>query len=244
VDALFSRGLSNSFEIINALSSRLLEALKDDDFTEERFEYVQRLEQGLLDFNDNLVANAYTSFGTYELWDTWFRVWSLGQIMATFEINSAYAKFLDSRDTRDLAGLEAIAPSGSVSDYAPLRQLMAFVSDQVQQVQEKRHDPQVAAKEIMAALQKADFVPPAFGLADPDNRWFNASPLKVAETIKWARNTAPRDIGPVVDDGFSLFIKKRLSRDEFDLAEELKHIAATWPVIGRKLRSPLGEHWS
>lgn len=239
VDALFSRGLSNSFEIINALSWRLLEALKDDDFTEERFEYVQRLEQGLLDFNDNLVANAYTSFGDYDLWDTWFRVWSLGQILATFEINSAYAKFLGSHDVRDLARLESIAPDGSIPAYAPARELMGFVSDRVREVQDKRADPKVAAKEIMNALVKADFVPPAFGLADADNRWFNASPIKVAETIRWSRTQAPKDIGAIVDEGLTLFIKKRLSPEEFNLTEELKHIVATWPVIGRKLRSPL-----
>ncbi|KRV49601.1 FAD-dependent oxidoreductase [Wenjunlia vitaminophila] len=238
VDALFSRGLSNSFEIINALTWRLLEALRDDDFTEERFEYVQRLEQGLLDFNDNLVANAYTSFGHYDLWDTWFRVWSLGQILATFEINSTYAKFLESHDVRDLTRLEGIAPDGSIPSYAPARELMNFVSDQVSQVQEKRNDAGVAAKAIMEALQKADFVPPAFGLADADNRWFNASTKKVMETIKWARNSAPREIGTLVDEGLTLFIKKRLSRDEFDLAEEAKHIVAAWPVIGRKFRSP------
>ena len=37
--------------------------IKDDDWSVERFEYMQEFEQGLLDFNDDLVANAYTSFG-------------------------------------------------------------------------------------------------------------------------------------------------------------------------------------
>jgi tetracycline 7-halogenase / FADH2 O2-dependent halogenase len=239
VDALFSRGLSNSFEIINALGWRLLDALRDDDFDMSRFEYVQQLEQGLLDFNDNLVANAYTSFGNYDLWDTWFRVWSLGQILATFEINRTYARYLESHDVADLAHLESIAPDGSISDYAPARQLMDYVSDQVRAVSRAEVDAGVAAKSIMDALIKADFVPPAFGLADPENRWFNASPLKVMDTIRWARNDAPKGIGQLVDDGLTLFIKKRLSRDEFDLGEELKHVVATWPVLGRRLRSPL-----
>jgi tetracycline 7-halogenase / FADH2 O2-dependent halogenase len=239
VDALFSRGLSNSFEIINALGWRLLDALREDDFDMSRFEYVQHLEQGLLDFNDNLVANAYTSFGNYDLWDTWFRVWSLGQILATFEINRTYARFLESHDVADLAHLEKIAPEGSISDYAPARQLMDYVSDQVRAVSRSEIDGSVAAKSIMNALIKADFVPPAFGLADPNNRWFNASALKVMDTIRWARNDAPEGIGQLVDDGLTLFIKKRLSRDEFDLGEELKHVVATWPIVGRRLRSPL-----
>nr|AAQ04684.1 halogenase A [Actinoplanes sp. ATCC 33002] len=238
VDALFSRGLSNSLEIVNALGWRLLEALRDDDFAEERFAYVQKLEQGLLDFNDNLVANAYESFGTYELWDGWFRVWSLGQILATFEINRAYAKFLDSHDSKHLAPLERIAPHGSIPDYPPARQLLAAVSDEVRAVSAGGQTGEDAARRVMRLLRASDFVPPAFGLTDPDNRWFNATLPKVLKTLRWARTDAPPEIGRLVTEGLTLFMRKRLSPDEFDLAEEMKHVAADWPLIGRPLRVP------
>ena len=88
----------------------------DDVFDVARFEPVQHLEQSLIDFNDDLVANAYTSFQDFRLWDTWFRVWSLGQILATFEINRAYAKYLDSHDPAVLEPLaETIRDSGLLS---------------------------------------------------------------------------------------------------------------------------------
>jgi len=239
VDALFSRGLSNTFEIVNALGWRLLDALHDDDFDPARFDYVQDLEQGLLDFNDDLVANAYTSFADYDLWDSWFRVWSAGQILATFEINRAYATFLDSHDTRDLRHLEKLAPAGSIPDYEPARQLMHNVSQQCRGVSEGTVASQTAAKAIMAELTGADFIPPAFGLANPDNRWFNATFPKVLKTLRWAKTEAPDPIGDLVYDGLTLFIKKRLSRDEFNLGAEAKHWAAEQPLIGRRLRVPV-----
>lgn len=46
IDPLYSRGLSNTFEVVDALAYRILDALRENDFTEERFEYVERLEQG------------------------------------------------------------------------------------------------------------------------------------------------------------------------------------------------------
>jgi FADH2 O2-dependent halogenase len=238
VDALFSRGLSNSFEIVNALGYRLLDALRDDDFDVARFEPVQHLEQSLIDFNDDLVANAYTSFQDFRLWDTWFRVWSLGQVLATFEINRAYAKYLDSHDAAVLEPLARIAPAGSIPDYEPARALLRSVSERMQAVQAGDADPGRAAAGLMSDLQRADFVPPAFGLTDPSNRWFNATPPKVVKTLRWARTDAPEPIGELVDEGLSLFIKKRLSPDEFNLREELRHIAAEWPVVGRRLRAP------
>lgn len=238
VDALFSRGLSNSFEIVNALGWRVLEALREDDFCEERFAPVQHLEQSLIDFNDDLVANAYTSFGDFRLWDAWFRVWSLGQILATFEINRAYAKYLVTHDAAELEHLAAIAPDGSIPDHAPARELMARVSERVRAVQAGDADAGRAAAGIMQDLANADFVPPAFGLHEPANRWFDATPPKILKTLLWARRDAPEPIGDIVHEGLTLFIKKRLSREEFDLAEELKHIAAEWPVVGRRLRVP------
>jgi FADH2 O2-dependent halogenase len=238
VDALFSRGLSNTFEIVNALGWRVLDALRDDDFSEQRFAPVQELEQSLIDFNDDLVANAYTSFGDFRLWDAWFRVWSLGQRLSTFEVNRAYSRYLDSHDAADLSHLAAIAPQGSIPDHGPTRELMASVSRRVRAVQDADADPGRAADGILHDLSTADFVPPAFALDDPENRWFVASPPKIIKTLRWARTQAPAPIGELVYDGLTLFIRKRFSRAEFDLVEELKHKAAEWPIVGRRLRVP------
>lgn len=238
VDALFSRGLSNTMEIVNALTWRLIDAVKEDDFSLDRFEYVQELEQSMIDFNDDLVANAYTSFREYDLWDAWFRIWSLGQILATFEINRTYAKFADHRDQEALRRLAELAPDGSIPDYAPVRKLLAEVSQLCREVQDGHADPRKSAGQIMALLKEADFVPPAFGLHDPENRWFLASVPRVLKTLSWAKTTAPDEIGELVYDGFTLFMKKRFARDEFELSEELLHTIAQWPMVGRPFRTP------
>ncbi|MFI0480132.1 NAD(P)/FAD-dependent oxidoreductase [Actinomadura sp. 9N215] len=238
IDALFSRGLENTMEIINSLVHRVVDAVRDDDFSVERFEYVQTLEQGLLDFNDDLVANAYTSFQDWDLWDAWFRVWSLAQILATFEINRAYAKYLDNRDMAAIEHLARLEPHGSVPDYAPARELFRTVSETVQQVQNGGLDSASAAERIFKLLGDADFSPPAFGLTDRDNRWYNATTPNVIRTLRWAKREAPPEIGRLVHEGLTLFMRKRLSPDEFDLRGELRHTVAEWPVLGRPFRLP------
>jgi FADH2 O2-dependent halogenase len=55
LDALFSRGLASSVEVINALSARLLKAIKEDDFRAERFEYIARIHEANLRNNDRMV---------------------------------------------------------------------------------------------------------------------------------------------------------------------------------------------
>lgn len=238
IDALFSRGLENTMEVINSLVYRVIDAVRDNDFSVERFEPVQELEQGLLDFNDDLVANAYTSFQSWDLWDAWFRVWSIGQILATFEVNRAYAKFTDHHDIGAVERLAKLEPYGSIPDYAPARELLKSVSRLVQQVQNGHLGATDAAEQIFGLLQRADFIPPAFGLTDRRNRWYLLTSSKALASLAWARKQAPPEIGELVHEGLTLFMRKRLSRDEFNVQEELKHMVAGLPVLGRPFRVP------
>jgi FADH2 O2-dependent halogenase len=242
IDPLFSRGLSNSLETAHALVHRLLTAIETDDFALEHFAYMQEFEQGLLDFNDDLVANAYVSFGNWKLWDAWFRIWSFGQFIATFEVNRAYARFLDTRDTSMLEPLERPWWRGrkmpTDSPYAPVLALLQEVNERVQMVQRGEADADETADDLMRMLQESDFVPPAWGLADADSQWTDASLVDIAKALHWARHKAPKGVGDLVNDGLTLFAKKRFSPGEFAVGEELKHALARWPLIGRRFRVP------
>jgi FADH2 O2-dependent halogenase len=108
----------------------------------------------------------------------------------------------------------------------------------VQAVQNQQLDPETAAREIFEMLQRADFIPPAFYFTDRANRWPSATGVNVLKTLAWAKNEAPPEIGGLVYEGLTLFIRKRLSPDEFNLLEEIKHAVAGLPVLGRALRVP------
>jgi FADH2 O2-dependent halogenase len=234
--------MSNTMETLHALCHRLLDAIRDDDFSTERFAHMQDLEQGLLDFNDELVANAYISFGDWNLWNAWFRVWALGQIIATLEVTRVYAKFLDSRDPAALEPLEHAWWRGKVipdrSPYAPLLELLREVNEACQAVGTGQLEAKVAADSINERLARSGVVPPKFGLDDPERQCVDASVLGMFSVLRWAKKLPAAEIGLLVNEGFTLFMKKRLARGEFELAEEFKHLIAGWPVVGRRLRVP------
>ncbi|PYL56204.1 MAG: hypothetical protein DMF30_10575, partial [Verrucomicrobia bacterium] len=62
VDPLFSRGMFNTVEVIYALLDPLLEALATDKFDNEAFLPVDRQQQRVLNYNDNLVNCAFISW--------------------------------------------------------------------------------------------------------------------------------------------------------------------------------------
>ena len=112
------------------------------------------------------------------------------------------------------------------------------VSRLMQEVQAGRGEPKATAAEIRRLLQEAPFVPPAFGLADPDNQWTDATTAGILKTLRWAKKEAPPVIGELTYDGLTLFMKKRFAKGEFEPKEELKQIMASWPIIGKRLRVP------
>jgi tetracycline 7-halogenase / FADH2 O2-dependent halogenase len=226
IDALFSRGLQNTTVVLHRLIGRVLEAVRDDGFTVERFRDIETLEQGLLRVNDHLVANAYTSFGNWDLWDAWFRVWETNQVLSTMEVGRAYARFLSSRDVKDLEALAKIEPDGGIPDYEPTRRMLAAADRYAQEVQDGSRDAEDAAERIFDLLRQADFIPPPFGLADRTHRWYDVTPTRVAKTLLWARRHASPEVAKLFLEGIGLPLKARFSTKEFRVRAEIKDLAS------------------
>jgi FADH2 O2-dependent halogenase len=195
LDPLFSRGLSNTAEVINALSWRLLEALKLDDFSQERFAYVEQLEQGLLDYNDNLVNCAYIAFDHYRLWNAVFRIWGFGSVIGALRLQRAMADYRRTGDDACFRELENAPHTGlwwpDHDDYA---KLFDFTVSQVEAFEQGRISADKAADEVWWQLQEAPYIPQGVGFADPRQPFIHPTPAKLARTARWTVREAPPDI--------------------------------------------------
>ena len=194
LDALFSRGLASSVEVINALSARLLKALKDDDFRAERFEYISRIHEVNLRNNDRMVFAAYTSFRDFDLWNAWFRVWALGVGLGDLKLASIYRRYKKTHDDSILPDAEE--PMGLFySQHRGYGELFDAAVAKMNEVEEGRTDPKEAARHIFSLVQNAKFTPSANHLGDPDWHFINVGTAVVElKTLAWLFTSAPRDI--------------------------------------------------
>jgi FADH2 O2-dependent halogenase len=195
LDPLFSRGLSNTAEIINAFSWRLLAALREDDFSRERFEYVERLEQGLLNYNDALVNSAFISFDNYDLWNAVFRVWSYGSVVGGFRVQRALSRFKQDGDDRHLRELEE-APNVGLwwPDHQGYKELFDAMVTQTEAFEQGTVKASEAAGELFRRLQTADFIPHRQGFSDPETRFLRPTPAKLAGFVWWIAREAPPEM--------------------------------------------------
>jgi FADH2 O2-dependent halogenase len=194
LDALFSRGLASSVEVINALAARLLPAIKENDFRAERFEYISRIHEVNLRNNDRLVFGAYTSFRDFDLWNAWFRVWALGVGLGDLKLASIYRRYLKTHDDSILPDAEE--PLGLFySQHKGFGELLDTAVAKMDEVEAGTTDPKEASKFIFNLIQNAKFTPAANHLGDPDWHFINAGTFIVSvKTLAWLLTSAPPDI--------------------------------------------------
>lgn len=211
LDPLFSRGLSNTAESINALAWRLLRAVRDDDFSAERFEFVERLQQGLLDYNDELVNAAFISFSDYDLWTAVFRIWAWGSNAGTFRLQQALTRyFKDGKDEHFLAQEEAPNLGFYWPDHDGYRKLFDEMVAKCADFESGLVTARQAADDLYKHLQDADFVPKHFGFAERDRRFLNPTPPVLAKTVAWVRREADPSVRDLMLGTFSEAFKYKL----------------------------------
>lgn len=195
IDPLFSRGLSNTCESVNVLAWRLLRAVKDDDFSKERFAGVDHRQQALFDGNDKLVNAAYASFSNYELWSAVFRVWAWGSNAGTFRSLEAFRKWRKTGDEQYLLELEGMENPGlHWSDHAGYAELFNAMIDQCDAYDEGRTSGEAAADTLYGMLEDAPFVPRHWGWTERDLRFINPTFKRLTKTMWWALRQSPPEV--------------------------------------------------
>ena len=195
IDALYSRGLANTLEVVNSLAWRLIEASKDDDWSTERFGYIDRLQQGLFDANDNLVYSSFVGFGHYDLWNAVIRVWQVAIFMARPPLDQAYRAYLRNRDDQVFRDLETRQTPGYPGPAGPeTAALVIFTRRTCQAVESGTVEPAAAAQQIFTRLRQSAWLPEPWQLGIPDSKFFAASPALFNLAQGWARTKAPAHV--------------------------------------------------
>ncbi|WP_405887588.1 tryptophan 7-halogenase [Streptomyces longwoodensis] len=215
VDALYSRGLTNTTDVVNSLAWRLIDAVKDDDFSAERFGHIETLQQGLVRAHDDVVSSSFTSFRDYGMWNATFRMWALGTVLGTLNAQDALVRFQRSGDHLIWRELEAQPHPGALFPASVgFNKVTEAAWAACRDVEAGLMTPDRATGELFDLLQDDSYAPPPFGLHDPDNRFYNPSPPRMLRTMRWARHgSAAPDTGPIVAGALGGFLRSRLHRN-------------------------------
>jgi FADH2 O2-dependent halogenase len=195
IDALYSRGLTNTLEVVNALAWRLIQASRDGDWSTARFAYIDELQQGLYDVHDDVVYSSFVGFRHYDLWNAVLRVWESTTVLPTVTLERAYADFLESRDDEVFRALERRQTPGLPDPAgADISALLTFTRETCQRVEAGDLAPAAAADVVFDAIEKSSCLPEPFHRWERDYTCFEATQELVAAAREWGRAGAPEHI--------------------------------------------------
>jgi tetracycline 7-halogenase / FADH2 O2-dependent halogenase len=199
IDPLYSRGLSNTGQVIDAVAWRLLEALEDDDFSEERFEFVERLQQAQIHYNDNLVNCSFISWSDWDLWNAVYRVWAASQMPGSMRLNRAVEMY---RSSGDKAAFKELEQSPYVGSLFPNEAYDALFGDMVRLCDAVDHGQMAssdAAAELMKAVRNSPAILPMQGLEDPESRFIVKTQDNFLALARWLTEEGPEHMRYLVD---------------------------------------------
>ncbi len=171
VDPLFSSGLTLTNVVIDELASKLITSVKNDDFSLEQFTPMNESFSQRLEFYDTLIGGAFVAFQDYDLWDAWFRLWSMSNFIGTLMNFSLYFQFIASKDKNTLKQAYQSPYNGVLANgFKPHKVVLDKAFELIKQVKEEKLCPKQAANEIRSLIANADYFPKYMKWGDPKVR--------------------------------------------------------------------------
>ncbi|MCZ4556782.1 FAD-dependent oxidoreductase [Rhodococcus maanshanensis] len=190
IDALFSRGLANSFQTVNSLAWRIIDAARDGDWSTTRFVDVDAIQQRMFDMHDDLAYASYVAFRDYGMWNAMIRVWDTYSFYAAATLEHALGKFMLHRDSSVFQAHE----SGGSALATGIRELLASARTTCEQVERGEVEPAAATETLLGLVERGQFWPDYMPHRDSEVKFFDMDRDLGMRIGNWSRNEAPLHI--------------------------------------------------
>jgi FADH2 O2-dependent halogenase len=191
IDPLYSRGLTNTFEVVYSLCTRILQSLRDGDWSMDRYEYLERLHRGLLQYNDDMVNSSFIAFSDFRLWNAVFRVWGASLTPSAMRLFRARAEYELTGDEQHLRALERADYPGLWWPHGDFKSILELTAETCEKYEAGDLGGDQAADRIFAAIRDCDTLNPIFGWQDEDHRFVYPSTAQIARFLHWGMRKAP-----------------------------------------------------
>ena len=175
------------------MGSRLLDALRTDNFSMAGFDYIERLHRAQLAFNDQTVRNAYRSMADFKLWDAWTKVWMALKLFGDLWIFRSIMKFQNCGDVAILAALDEEPRPGAGAPFAKHTQgLLDLTTKLLDELDRGTITVDGVSRQILDALAAADWLPQhIYGWGDNESRHIEFTSDIMRELFSWGSKDAP-----------------------------------------------------
>lgn len=159
IDALYSRGLLNTFQSMSTLVRLVVDAFKGSgEFSRDHFLPLERQQQSLLALHDSLVAGAYEALSDPGLVSSWLALWGLSERLTVLHILEPFRRYAESRDPAEL-DFDQNAPESCIKHHDAFCQLLELAQTSMKDFRAGKLSASSARNEIArhCAAARASF---------------------------------------------------------------------------------------
>jgi FADH2 O2-dependent halogenase len=194
IDPLYSRGLISTFETTFFLGNRLLGALKDNDFSLERFMPVDTLQAARIDNNDQILYNTFRSMSHFSLWNAATQLWLAKLVVDDIHLLDICIDYMSGK-TSSFTDLDKEEPyPGAKGSFAKgLKALFDGYETLLDKVDAGELPAEEAADQMLALLKEFSLPKSVYSWGDPAARHLdlNAQPDLIKPLVFAAHQDAP-----------------------------------------------------
>ncbi|HFE46733.1 MAG TPA: halogenase [Nannocystis exedens] len=191
VDPLFSSGLSLSIGAINLLAQELIDSTVKGELRSQRLDNYKTFLELSVNHYDRLIAGSYASWAHFELWNAWYRMWTIG---AFLQVASELVHLARVVDLADASGFTQ-APYRALQaiDYHPFEQLFEASRAELKAVREGDLPVDEAVARIFSHIRAAQLAPSSF--TDIDSRSpITATLGNILRLLAWGRYQSTHEL--------------------------------------------------
>ncbi len=196
IDPLFSGGMTLTLVGVQEVARTLIASLEADDFETARFEPIEAGARESMDSLDKVIHGAYIAFQSYDLFNAWYRFWSVGNYHSALGLVRLHMKYL-STGNREVLDQVYEAPYRRLlaTDQPRVRELFEAGYEVLENFDARLISPRGATDALYDLLEKADWIPPDFHIAERERKHLASFTVpSLSRTIFWGKINAPEDL--------------------------------------------------
>jgi tetracycline 7-halogenase / FADH2 O2-dependent halogenase len=195
IDPLYSRGLISTFETVFFLGNRLLAALKDNDFSVDRFQAVDTVQASRIDNNDQILYNTFRSMSHFSLWNAITQLWLAKLVVDDIHLLDVCINYMSGKSSA-FVDLNNEEPCPNAK--GPFSQGLKNLFDGYEAILDRVDSGSLAAEEganqMLSLLSQFELPKSVFSWGDPAARHIdlNAKPDLIKPLVFAAHQDAPQ----------------------------------------------------
>jgi len=227
---------------INQLAHRILTAARTDDFSADKFRFVETWVKHNFAAYDRIVNASYQSFADFSLWNAWMRVWMVSGFYGSSGAIEILSRYLHSGDPGAWAAFEEAPFRGQLgTDMPEVTSLVVRAAAETQAVRDGKKTPAAGSTAIFDLVRQSGLWPAPWGGPSPELRHPGPFTLgRVMLTGRWAQKRSPESLRKHF---YTVGPKDVLGELAREAVAEVRVAATGLGDWGRALLNPWNQEW-